>query len=75
MTVYIGVDFHARQQTTSYLTTEDGEIQRAGPSPTAKTTPSFPSLDWASLLMRCMAKHRKRRNGRNWRARFLIACS
>lgn len=27
MTVYIGVDFHARQQTLSYLTTEDGEIQ------------------------------------------------
>jgi transposase len=27
MTVYIGVDFHARQQTISYLTTEDGEIQ------------------------------------------------
>ena len=28
MTVYIGVDFHARQQTISYLTTEVGEIQR-----------------------------------------------
>jgi len=28
MPVYIGVDFHARQQTISYLTTEDGEIQR-----------------------------------------------
>ncbi len=28
MTVYIGVDFHARQQTISYLTTEDGKIQR-----------------------------------------------
>ena len=28
MTVYIGVDFHARQQTISYLTTEDGEIRR-----------------------------------------------
>lgn len=27
MTVYIGVDFHARQQTISYLTTEEGEIQ------------------------------------------------
>lgn len=27
MTVYIGVDFHARQQTISYLTTEDGEMQ------------------------------------------------
>jgi transposase len=27
MTVYIGVDFHARQQTISYLTTEDGEIK------------------------------------------------
>ena len=27
MTVYIGVDFHARQQTISYLTTEDGEIR------------------------------------------------
>src|SRR4030095_15237547 len=27
MTVYIGVDFHARQQTLSYLTTEDGEVQ------------------------------------------------
>ena len=27
MTVYIGVDFHARQQTISYLTTEDGTIQ------------------------------------------------
>lgn len=27
MTVYIGVDFHARQQTISYLTTEDGEVQ------------------------------------------------
>lgn len=25
MTVYIGVDFHARKQTISYLTTEDGE--------------------------------------------------
>ncbi len=28
MTVYIGVDFHARQQTISYLTTEDGEMHR-----------------------------------------------
>ena len=28
MPVYIGVDFHARQQTISYLTTEDGEIHR-----------------------------------------------
>ena len=28
MAVYIGVDFHARQQTISYLTTEDGEIRR-----------------------------------------------
>jgi len=28
MTVYIGVDFHARQQTVSYLTTEDGEIKQ-----------------------------------------------
>lgn len=28
MPVYIGVDFHARQQTISYLTTEDGEIRR-----------------------------------------------
>ena len=27
MTVYIGVDFHARQQTISFLTTETGEIQ------------------------------------------------
>lgn len=27
MAVYIGVDFHARQQTISYLTTEDGEIK------------------------------------------------
>src|SRR4029453_16113325 len=27
MTVYIGVDFHARQQTISYLTTEEGEIR------------------------------------------------
>lgn len=28
MTVYIGVDFHARQQTISYLTTETGEIKQ-----------------------------------------------
>ena len=28
MAVYIGVDFHARQQTISYLTTEDGEMKR-----------------------------------------------
>src|SRR5436190_23260167 len=28
MAVYIGVDFHARQQTISYLTTEEGEIKR-----------------------------------------------
>ena len=28
MTVYIGVDFHAQQQTVSYLTTEDGEIKQ-----------------------------------------------
>lgn len=28
MTVYIGVDFHARQQTISYLTTKEGEIRR-----------------------------------------------
>jgi transposase len=28
MTVYIGVDFHARQQTICYLTIEDGEIQQ-----------------------------------------------
>jgi transposase len=26
-TVYCGVDFHARKQTVSYLTTEDGEVQ------------------------------------------------
>ena len=29
MTVYCGVDFHARKQTISYLTIEDGEIQQA----------------------------------------------
>ena len=29
MRVYIGVDFHARQQTVSYLTTEDGEIHQS----------------------------------------------
>src|SRR6266446_1557117 len=28
MTVYIGVDFHAQQQTISYLTTEGREIER-----------------------------------------------
>ena len=28
MTVYIGVDFHARKQMLSYLTTEDGEVQQ-----------------------------------------------
>jgi len=28
MTVYIGVDFHARQQTVSCLTTEDGEMHQ-----------------------------------------------
>ena len=28
MTVCIGVDFHARQQTISYLTSESGEIKR-----------------------------------------------
>ena len=28
MTVYCGVDFHARKQTISYLTTEDGEMQQ-----------------------------------------------
>jgi hypothetical protein len=28
MSVYIGVDFDARQQTISYLTTEDGEIHQ-----------------------------------------------
>ena len=28
MGVYIGVDFHARKQTASYLTTEDGEIKQ-----------------------------------------------
>lgn len=28
MAVYLGVDFHARQQTISYLTTEEGEIRR-----------------------------------------------
>src|SRR6266705_200829 len=28
MTVYIGVDFHARAHTISYLTTEDGVIQQ-----------------------------------------------
>ncbi len=28
MTVYIGVDFHARKWMLSYLTTEDGEIQQ-----------------------------------------------
>jgi len=27
-TVYCGVDFHARKQTVSYLTTEDGEVQQ-----------------------------------------------
>jgi len=29
MTVYCGVDFHARKQTISYLTTENGEVQQA----------------------------------------------
>jgi transposase len=28
MTVYIGVDFHARHQTIRYLTTEDGEVHQ-----------------------------------------------
>jgi transposase len=28
MAVYIGVDFHARVQTVSYLTTEDGEVHQ-----------------------------------------------
>src|SRR5882762_11798168 len=28
MPVYIGVDFHARKQMLSYLTTEDGETQQ-----------------------------------------------
>lgn len=28
MTVYIGVDLHARQQTLSYVDTTDGEIHR-----------------------------------------------
>jgi hypothetical protein len=28
MTGHIGVDFHARKQMLSYLTTEDGEIQQ-----------------------------------------------
>jgi len=28
MSVYCGVDFHARVQTISYLTTEDGEVQQ-----------------------------------------------
>src|SRR6266704_1485021 len=28
MTVYCGVDFHARKQTISYLTIEDGEVQQ-----------------------------------------------
>lgn len=28
MEVYIGVDFHARKQTVSYLTTEDGEVRQ-----------------------------------------------
>jgi transposase len=28
MAVYLGVDFHAQQQTISYLTTEEGEIKR-----------------------------------------------
>lgn len=28
MSVYCGVDFHARVQTVSYLTTEDGEVQQ-----------------------------------------------
>ena len=28
MAVYIGVDFHARQQTISYLTTEEGEVRQ-----------------------------------------------
>ena len=28
MPVYCGVDFHARVQTISYLTTEDGEVQQ-----------------------------------------------
>jgi len=28
MTLYIGVDIHARQQTVSYLDTEDGSIEQ-----------------------------------------------
>jgi transposase len=28
MTVYLGVDLHARQQTVSYVNTEDGEVKR-----------------------------------------------
>src|SRR5436305_12510838 len=28
MTVYLGVDLHARQQTVSYVNTSDGEVKR-----------------------------------------------
>ena len=37
-TIYIGVDFHARQQTICYLTTETGELVTAALKHELKTT-------------------------------------
>jgi len=43
-TIYIGVDFHARQQTICYLTTETGEFVRheLGTEQTQRTAEFFP---------------------------------
>lgn len=49
MTVYCGVDFHARKQTLCYLTTEDGELKQLE---LPHEHPEQPLSDWVTCLAR-----------------------
>ena len=71
MTLYIGVDFHARQQTISYLTTEEGEIRgleldHGEPGKVRKFTSSLPEHKWWWVLRAVAMPPGSRNCSRNW---------
>src|SRR5712692_9026438 len=64
-TIYIGVDFHARQQTVCYLKTETGELvtcapgQTSGPGflrPVSRASNRRPGSKWLQSLVRTNAR-------------------
>src|SRR6266536_186465 len=72
MTVYIGVDFHARAQTISYLTTEDGEIRReqlyhGQPQEVRKFYERFAGQKWIghATAIRLFARRRQKNDRRD----------